>query len=801
MDTKLKKFSYKPFKIICIILSIVSLIVGCFSALRMTNFAKNVGYYYGNIDNLDSSLNDARLTSAFLEEMGFVYYALRHNLVAYDNGTAFTDGSLEREFEKYIEKEEAKKAEYEKRYDIDDYDGEHITTYYGEFDYSYNYQDTDYADAIKPLQIENGYLTSYLRNVNSVDYFVVNNKNGKVYTTTDCKTAEEFAEKYKDKAWFVATSDNMQTVQVNSIFERLSEMTASIGYNYEGTTYTDIDSGKVVPRTLYTDNFYNSMCYSYFRQNHSTGIYGSFDWYSVDDCTVMLSFDSSKLTSSDPFNTIYTEHSDGARTISRDAAIFFSSLVILLLCTALIIALAGRKYKGAPIHHPKVDKIWCDLRLLLSGGVVAFITYVIAEIVINYWLASTIIPSNRMLTGLGIVALTVVDYLVLLDYLTHFSRCCKDGTIIKNLLILMPIKLLKKLFKRLDNVSSNITNGVRRVFWIASAAYCACLLISLLCVLSDVLCIFGVMGIIASTFLFLLIVFYYARSLDKIRETVESATNGNFDVHFDCSIMPQAMTRLAHSIEDMRGGMQKAINTAIKEEQTKTELITNVSHDLKTPLTSIITYTDLIKRRNIEDEAVSGYVDVLAEKSLRLKQLIDDLTEATKASTGAVEISLAQVNLYQLALQALGENEDSLQASGIDVRFTPITKIPIVHADGQKTYRVFENVISNIAKYSLPGTRAYVTISAEDGMGKIEFKNISAAPFDVSPDQLMERFVRGDSSRGGEGSGLGLSIARDLCRLQGGKFTIDIDGDLFKSCIRLPLVQLIDNQQAPEAEA
>ncbi len=223
----------------------------------------------------------------------------------------------------------------------------------------------------------------------------------------------------------------------------------------------------------------------------------------------------------------------------------------------------------------------------------------------------------------------------------------------------------------------------------------------------------------------------------------------------------------------------------------KTELITNVSHDLKTPLTAIITYTDLLKDEKITDEQRQSYLATLERKALRLKVLIEDLFEISKASSGNVRLEPVAVDICNLIRQVYLEHEDRMTASGLEIRFDMPQEKIILQLDSQKTYRIFENLYVNITKYALPNTRVYVqakviTTEAESMSAKkirIELKNISAQELIVDSTDLTERFVRGDASRNSEGSGLGLAIAKSFIELQGGQFGIEIDGDLFKAVI------------------
>ena len=226
----------------------------------------------------------------------------------------------------------------------------------------------------------------------------------------------------------------------------------------------------------------------------------------------------------------------------------------------------------------------------------------------------------------------------------------------------------------------------------------------------------------------------------------------------------------------------------MKSERTKTELITNVSHDIKTPLTSIVNYVDLLKGLEIENECAKEYLDVLDRQSQRLRKLTEDLVEASKASAGSIPMELERTDAELLLTQALGEYEDRFR----ELQLEPVSRLSAgnttIMADGKLLWRVFDNLLSNICKYSLPGTRVYLNTEVQNGYITVSFKNISRYALDISSEELMERFVRGDASRSTEGSGLGLSIARSLTTLQGGTFQISIDGDLFRADISFPVV-------------
>lgn len=309
----------------------------------------------------------------------------------------------------------------------------------------------------------------------------------------------------------------------------------------------------------------------------------------------------------------------------------------------------------------------------------------------------------------------------------------------------------------------------------------------LLFVVSAILNIFpiGILIGIILTIIYIVIFIKELIYLDKIIIGSKAATEGKLN----CNIEERGrghLRELAHDINNIRDGLRKSIESEIKSENMKTELITNVSHDLKTPLTSIINYIDLLKRENIESETAKDYINILDKKSQRLKVLIDDLFEASKAASGAMELNITKIDIVQLLKQSLGENDERFKNSNLSVKLDiPDTKI-FINGDGQRLYRVFENLISNIVKYSLSNTRVYIQMYVDDeNKVVIIMRNISAYELDFCANEITNRFKRGDSSRSTEGSGLGLAIAKSIVELHGGKFNIEVDGDLFKSIIKL----------------
>ena len=269
--------------------------------------------------------------------------------------------------------------------------------------------------------------------------------------------------------------------------------------------------------------------------------------------------------------------------------------------------------------------------------------------------------------------------------------------------------------------------------------------------------------------------------------------SGNLDwkipVEEDAQGVRGELDRLAADINEISQATGIAVQNELKNQRMKTELISNVSHDLKTPLTSMVSYIDLLKTEGLDSPNADSYPEIIDEKTQRLKVLTEDLFEAAKASSGAIPVHMDSIDLYALVSQSLGEMDQKLSARGLSV----IVKNELeaeggvrVNADGQLLWRVIENLLGNVSKYALEGSRVYVNISSpEDSKVLLEIKNISGEQLNISADELMERFTRGDASRNTEGSGLGLAIAKDLTKLMNGEFKLTVDGDLFKAGVML----------------
>ena len=359
----------------------------------------------------------------------------------------------------------------------------------------------------------------------------------------------------------------------------------------------------------------------------------------------------------------------------------------------------------------------------------------------------------------------------------------KAHTFFKNSITYRILKWLIQKYKNVKNIISSNKNLGGKIALYFIGIVTVSILIGL---------IFKEFGILLDIVFWIWCYYKIMKEVDKfkqIHDATEKIYKGDTNIKLDESLYTGVLKELAIYINDIAGGFSNAIKESLKSERLKTELITNVSHDIKTPLTSIINYVDLLKQENIQNEKAKEYIEVLDNKSQRLKKLIEDLVEASKASSGNIKINKEVLNVKELLNQVTGEFEDKFNSRCLNI----ISKLPeetvYIKADSRYLYRVLENTYSNVAKYAEENTRVYIDcILEEKNTVAIYVKNISKDELNISADELMQRFVRGDKSRNTEGSGLGLSIAKSLTELQDGTFNIYLDGDLFKVAIKFKRV-------------
>ena len=334
--------------------------------------------------------------------------------------------------------------------------------------------------------------------------------------------------------------------------------------------------------------------------------------------------------------------------------------------------------------------------------------------------------------------------------------------------------------------ASGKTIGVILVYWATTIPLCMFITINRFWG-SDFLYVTGILLFSAIQLGAAGVLVWTAVKRNQILKGVEKISSGDLNYVIDDTGLLNSDKKLVDCINHIGSGLQDAVDTAVKSERMKADLITNVSHDIKTPLTSIINYVDLMKRERIEDETLRHYLDILDQKSQRLKTLTEDLVEASRASSGNINLQMERINYVELVRQTCGEFNERFQERGL----TQVTSFPeqplYVIADGRRVWRILENLFSNARKYAMPGTRVYVSVSQEGDRARFTMKNISESELNISGEELTERFTRGDTSRSTEGSGLGLAIAKSFTEIQGGVFDIYLNGDLFQVSVEFEL--------------
>ena len=462
---------------------------------------------------------------------------------------------------------------------------------------------------------------------------------------------------------------------------------------------------------------------------------------------------------------------------------------------------------GSRLTYAAIDKLPGDVHFLVSGALFSLCLGIPLSAMVD---ASHTYSLLRWFP-LGGALITLVCILILAEWLASVCRTVKSGRgFWKNTIVIRLLRwcwgVLKK-FVEYCKTTWHLTEYTPKhlhkhtIYLVAGYVLCNFILAALLAAgRNGTLGVIMALALIAFNVWVLSQLIHYVKGLDQI---IEGSEAGAEMADLSEENLPVSLKTLAGNMAVSRERIDAAVSKAVKEEQTRTELITNVTHDLKTPLTSLINYSDLLARKaeggELGDEESTRYVGVIHDQSEKLKRLIDDLLEASKVSTGNVQLNLSPLNLTELAAQAIAEFAPEMTKNGNEVVFVDGSGQPAavehrVYADGSKTYRLLANLLSNAQKYSAPGTRVYATVSdgpaGADGLPHttiFELKNTSAAPLNISAEELMARFVRGDRSRGEtEGNGLGLSIARDLADLMGGRLDLTIDGDLFKATVTLP---------------
>lgn len=436
-----------------------------------------------------------------------------------------------------------------------------------------------------------------------------------------------------------------------------------------------------------------------------------------------------------------------AKRFLNESIVFLVGFIVSFIY--LMIVIGRTSFKDKDIHIHVIDKLYNDLNVAIVVCLMSMWFVMIVEVFRDIYLLLT-------------VPIFIVALLLILSLVKHI----KNKTILSHTII---YQILKKIFLAIKPVFDSGSLAVKTVLLVIAYPI-----------------------VVAATFFMFPITIGLAawlalkkvKSFNRVKEGVEHIKNGDLQHRIEIDGKGE-FSQLAGNINRITEGLNKSVDSEIKSERLKTELITNVSHDIRTPLTSIITYVDLLKIEN-DPEKTAEYIEVLDQKSKRLKHLTDDLFEAAKASSGSMPVQLERIDIVSLLTQGIGEMDEKIDASALDVKLAHPTEKVYVKADGKLLWRSIENLFSNIFKYALPASRVYIDVEDVGTEILVTFKNISAYELNISVDELMERFTRGDESRSSQGSGLGLSIAESLIHIQHGKFSVQVDGDLFKAMIYLP---------------
>lgn len=438
-------------------------------------------------------------------------------------------------------------------------------------------------------------------------------------------------------------------------------------------------------------------------------------------------------------------------------------IVVSFILFVWLLVIAGHRKKGDKAHMLPVDKVWLDMALVLLG--IAFILMLKALEDLN---------SEDAVLVLEIV-FTIVFVECGIQLCESITRRLKCKCFCETTLIAAVCKTAKRV---IVNMYRNLRITGKTILWGSVAIVIFFIDMAFISELNgEIVIMFVFVSPIVAACVFL---WFYFKEKEILIEGAEKIAGGQVSYKIDEKLKFVSNKKMAQYINHIGDGLEVAVDSSLKNERMKTELITNVSHDLKTPLTSIINYIDLLKTDGLDGPKAKTYLDILDRKSQRLKTLTEDLVEASKLNSGVIELQCEKIDIVQLVNQSLAEYEERFADKRLEIVKNIDKEVIYVNADGRKTWRALDNLYSNICKYALSNTRVYIDIETKESMAVVSLKNISEGKLNFNGDELMERFVRGEVSRTTEGSGLGLSIAKSIMERQEGSLNIVLDGDLFK---------------------
>ena len=795
LDTKLKSIKTQKFaRIISFLLALVFVVVGMLNGIEVVKSAYLFGF--GDCLSNDLTVYDTNgFENDFRTDVNSVLAWSNRNYMQKQtekNKTKFVDGMLSKylETKSYYDANSQSLTKSYNDYYNGDYDGDDGDVDYNEASFLYN---------IQHKYNEFGKDVFYFQK----DYEVKLSTG--VYLWFNCSVplsySGEQAQNYLEKKF-----DNEVTEQIGPYLSQ-TEVSDALQFYIEskdGIVYTNVDDVNTFKKSVTADKGF-WLGEDNLGTNKFYSICNGYDDFYIDNTKqAYFQIDMSKAK-----NDYYSEIQENFDKVNhnpmKNFAVSVACIILLLLLLVWNCILAGRK--GSEYKTFKIDKVPNDLHFLVSGGLVVGGFFLLVNSL--YFYAKSLFSEADIYSTLADMVISVVNlnmfmplvcalafaiFLVMSEWLTSVTRQVKAHSgFFKNTLVYMLIKCLVWLFKTV--VAKPAKKGIAflkyrpDVFKKQLMAYLIGYgVVNLLLLFLVSVCDAGVVRLLLCFAWFelnaasLVFVVKYVMDLDEVIK----AFNERRPPRVNYQKLPQSLKILVDAQKYTAEELNRAVDKAVRDERMRSELITNVSHDLKTPLTSIITYVDLLKHCDIQDEKAQEYIGVLDEKGGRLKRLIDDLVEASKITSGVVKLNLVQIDLGELATQAVVEHQQEFADNGLELIFKGDKKSLSAIADGQKTYRVIENLMSNARKYSAKGSRVYADVYEQNNTAVFEIKNVSAQPLDISADELKERFVRGDKSRNKEGNGLGLSIADNLCQAMHGRMEITIDGDLFKVKVVLP---------------
>lgn len=601
---------------------------------------------------------------------------------------------------------------------------------------------------------------------------------------------DEDGDSYYSSNRYGIYDDYQENVQIGNKKGRVNYLTT---YEYKNFKYLIIDNKNSVAytnveHTMFTDSIEeikerlakNSIYWNYEKGNVNTSIeklkleeirYKSI-YKSIDDAKKFSVYTSleNDLTYYDQYRTNKTVF-DMAQILYKPALYLLPlSIIAVLVLLIMNCFLIGLRNENGEVILNAFDKT-----PLLVALIILFILFMIG---CGFLIALTSENLTLILSGTAIGA--VIGYISFVFFLETIIKRIKSRTLFRNTITYRILRWIKSLITSMTR-NANMTVKLILIF----IAFGILNIIGFSLSISEPIGIFILIAI--WVYAFAKMHQWLVRYIE-IKNAINEIYMGNTEVHLDEKRYKGSLNSMAIQVNDIAGGLSNAIQEKLKSERLKTELITNVSHDIKTPLTSIINYVDLLKKEKMPNEQAEEYLNILDNKSQRLKRLIEDLVEASKASSGNIKLNIEKLNVNELLKQVSGEFEDKFKSRNLEEVMSLPEKNVYINADSRYMYRILENMYSNISKYAMDNTRVYIDVIPNNNRITIQMKNISKEKLNISTEELMQRFVRGDSARNTEGSGLGLSIATSLTTLQGGTFNIYLDGDLYKVIIEFDMI-------------